>query len=233
MNRKLFLFIYVVICSIVLLSNYFDLKTTFLLSKPLIVASLLLFYGGALASFKNNNKKNALLGSLFFSLAADFTIVFANESDSFIKVSLLFMLIAKIFLIRVFVLDIFKEKTLNRHWIQLAVAALILAYGVEYFVLTYKDFGILKYPALLYILTISAMCMLAAIRSFNDDKKGFLMVLAGAVCFIVTDSVFAVNFFVKPVLFSNTIVLSSYAIAQYLIVAGVARSFRRKVLQVT
>lgn len=73
-------------------------------------------------------------------------------------------------------------------------------------------------PVYIYMLVISTMAYLASCRDVN--VKSFENVLVGAVLFVISDAFIAVNEFVQPVLWPSFWVMSTYGLAQFLIVKG-------------
>ena len=70
-------------------------------------------------------------------------------------------------------------------------------------------------PVVIYVICISTMGIMAALRW---GVPGYGPVLAGALLFMVSDSAIAVNAFLTPFAGATLLVMSTYAIAQYLIV---------------
>jgi uncharacterized membrane protein YhhN len=75
--------------------------------------------------------------------------------------------------------------------------------------------GELWIPVVVYVVCISVMGLMAALRRGAD---GYWTVLVGALLFMVSDSAIAVNSFLVPFAGSTLLVMSTYAAAQYLIV---------------
>lgn len=80
----------------------------------------------------------------------------------------------------------------------------------------------LWWPVVMYALCLSLMGLLAIQR---PKLTGYSWVVAGALLFILSDSLIAINKFSLPLPFSAFLVMSTYAAAQYLIVVGMVRQF--------
>ncbi|MGB1249992.1 MAG: lysoplasmalogenase [Candidatus Promineifilaceae bacterium] len=82
----------------------------------------------------------------------------------------------------------------------------------------YPVLGKLRIPVLFYVSIIIAMGLTAALHSpFN------LMLVTGAIIFMLSDATIAVDKFVQPVAYRNFIVMFTYYLAQYLIVVAFLR----------
>ncbi|MFN4121148.1 lysoplasmalogenase family protein [Acidovorax sp.] len=81
----------------------------------------------------------------------------------------------------------------------------------------------LRVPVAAYVLVIALMAAQALGRAWVLRDGPSWMVAAGALCFMLSDSLLAINRFVQPLPWSQVWVLSTYYAAQALIVAGVLR----------
>lgn len=76
-------------------------------------------------------------------------------------------------------------------------------------------------PVLGYVFALVIMAMLAALRRDVVPNRSYYTVLTGAVLFVLSDSVIAIDRFLESYAASPFIIMSTYAAAQYLIVTGV------------
>lgn len=79
--------------------------------------------------------------------------------------------------------------------------------------------GDMALPVVAYMLAISLMAIAAG---FRDDPQ-FLWVASGALIFMVSDALIAINRFVAPFEYSGIAVMSTYYSAQILICVGIIR----------
>ena len=56
------------------------------------------------------------------------------------------------------------------------------------------------------------------------NSTSFLLVFIGALIFVVSDSCIAINVFYKPFEFARIAIMSTYTIAQFLIIYGVIKA---------
>lgn len=100
-------------------------------------------------------------------------------------------------------------------------ALAILAYGAVLFAILYPGLEHMRVPVIVYILAISAMVLTAVERYLVVGSPAALAACAGVVLFLVSDSVLAVDRFVKPFRAAQGIILSTYFAAQALIALSV------------
>jgi uncharacterized membrane protein YhhN len=94
-------------------------------------------------------------------------------------------------------------------------------FGLLMFRLLAPSLGGLKLPVFVYIAAITAMAWLAADRFISLGGAGPLLAFAGAILFLVSDSVLAYNKFAGKIGPAQTIILGTYFPAQLLIALSV------------
>jgi len=97
---------------------------------------------------------------------------------------------------------------------------LIVLYALLCTVYIVPEAGNMKVPIVAYMVAISLMAISAG---FREDSK-FLWVAIGALVFMVSDTLIAVNRFVISLEYSGIAVMGTYYLAQALICTGVLRS---------
>lgn len=101
-------------------------------------------------------------------------------------------------------------------------AAVILAYALACTLFIIPQTGDLQLVTLVYMIAISLMAISAG---FRDDSQ-FLWVALGALIFMVSDTLIAIDKFVSPFAGSGVAIMATYYIAQLLICVGVIRHGR-------
>lgn len=96
----------------------------------------------------------------------------------------------------------------------LTVISILVVYAVAMSLLLRPKLGNLAVPVYLYIAVITAMGISASFRG--------LWVLAGALIFMLSDSMIAINKFLQPIPGSNYWIMITYYLAQYLIAKGIS-----------
>lgn len=99
----------------------------------------------------------------------------------------------------------------------------IQMYAVLMLVYLYPHLGDMKLPVLLYMAVIFAMAVTSTFRRDRVPKEAFWPVYSGAIAFVVSDSVIALDRFAEPVPYARVIIMGSYLPAQYWIVQGLLR----------
>lgn len=149
-----------------------------------------------------------IIFGLVFSLMGDIFLML--KSDKFMQ-GLVSFLIAHIFYIVAF---------LDSAKIGLNLYAIIpIAFiGIVFLAVLLPKTGQLKIPVLIYALVLQAMVITADMFYQTVLTPGSLMVLIGAIWFMLSDSILAFARFVKTFKFAQMAVLSTYYIAQTFIV---------------
>jgi uncharacterized membrane protein YhhN len=104
---------------------------------------------------------------------------------------------------------------------KLAAALVLVLYGAALNALLFSKVGF-SVPVALYGTVLTLMGILATVRRASPG-----WVMAGALIFVISDSLIAINRFVAPFGASKWAVMITYYIAQYFIAEGVLREQRR------
>ena len=78
-------------------------------------------------------------------------------------------------------------------------------------------------PVIVYMLAILSMSTSAFLRKDKVNILSYGLVFLGAIFFMISDSILALNKFHQPIPWSNISIMVTYAMAQYLIVIGVLK----------
>ncbi len=211
-----YIFIGLVVLDILVSSlGYNDFRV---ISKPLILLSLLVYF---IFSGKHLEKTTYIrtILALFCSLLGDVFLLFETQGSLFFTLGLTSFLIAHLLYTIIFIKKRNKIPPSYFWWITL----FLFTYGALLFYGLKDGLGALKTPVILYILAILAMVLSAFGRKGNVPQASFNYVFAGALFFVVSDSVLAVHKFTMAIPQSHIIIMGTYAIAQYLITKGILR----------
>ncbi|MCK4600189.1 lysoplasmalogenase [Candidatus Bipolaricaulota bacterium] len=99
--------------------------------------------------------------------------------------------------------------------------ALFLLYVIIMFAVLFPHLGKMRLPVLVYELVIVMMVWRAVERWAQIGDTGALLALAGAILFVISDSAWAINQFVRRYKSAQALILSSYFCAQWLIALSV------------
>ncbi len=102
---------------------------------------------------------------------------------------------------------------------KLPLALCVFLYTLIIMLLLFPKLGSFLLPVSIYILVITVMGICAA---FVTDSK--IDIFIGAMIFIISDSLIAINKFLFPFPYSTAIIISLYFIAQYIIGTGMLRT---------
>jgi uncharacterized membrane protein YhhN len=150
------------------------------------------------------------LGDVFLALDAEKLFVFGLGS----------FLIAHLLYVGLFVRNWPKPLT-SRAGQRLLVALLVL-YGATMLVWLWPNLGSLAAPVAVYLITIIVMGVTATLAGFQTR-----WIVAGALLFIISDSMIAISKFKMPVDYGDYLVWGTYYAAQFLIAVGFLREKMR------
>lgn len=161
---------------------------------------------------------------LFFSLLGDLALMFDHVDQFYFLIGLGAFLIAQICYTLGFAQNIADAGNSPGLLIGLFMSAIIITYGVIFGLdlLDHADETLLV-PVGIYTVAITLMGVAAALRFGRTYLPSFIMVMAGALLFITSDSILATHRFVRVVDHASWSVLLTYAAAQYLIARGCLR----------
>jgi uncharacterized membrane protein YhhN len=185
-------------------------------SKALIIPLLMILFLYSINNLQNRSHI-FLCAGLVFSWAGDIVLEFTKDNGNMFILGLACFLFAHIMYCLVFFLTPGKNY-INKRRLYLIVPVII--FGVILVSFLYKNLGEMRLPVILYTIVILIMLTAAINRKGKVNMLSYGMVLAGAIFFVVSDSVLALNKFSYQFESSGTIIMSTYIFAQYFIVAG-------------
>jgi len=95
------------------------------------------------------------------------------------------------------------------------------------FILINAQLKSLFIPVVIYMIAIITMVISAYLRKGAVSYFSFTIVLLGALFFLVSDSLIALNKFYKPITYPTVSIMISYAIAQYCIIIGLLKNQKK------
>jgi len=99
----------------------------------------------------------------------------------------------------------------------------ILLAGTGLVVFLFPTLGPLRVPVMLYSLILVIMVLSSISRLGRASSESFWFVFSGALLFMISDSILAVNKFASPVAHDSLLIMGTYCTAQFLIVEGMIR----------
>jgi uncharacterized membrane protein YhhN len=195
-----------------------------LVAKALIIPVLMILFVVNLKPFTHLMFRMMLAG-LFFSWAGDVILEFSQRNGSLFIPGLVSFLLAHVMYLTVFLKTPGKNSILKyRVWLLIPV----LLFGALLVNYLYAGLGDMKIPVILYAIVILTMLSAAINRIDKVNTLSYYMVLGGAILFVISDSSIAVNKFGHRFESSGVVIMSTYIIAQYLIITGYVKQFDEK-----
>ncbi|MEO6346289.1 MAG: lysoplasmalogenase [Aquaticitalea sp.] len=217
-KEKTFSIVFFIILIIELICGSTDsLLQLHYITKPSIVLSLLVFFWMESRSILKSIRNLTLL-ALGFSLLGDVFLMFVDHSPKYFMFGLVAFLLAHIMYILVFL----KHRNPKKRPLLFLVFLLIYASGL--FLLLKNGLGEMLVPVLIYMLVILAMAMTTFLREGKVSKTNYAFVTLGAILFLVSDSLLAINKFYESFEIANILIMLTYGLAQYFIVFGIKNS---------
>jgi uncharacterized membrane protein YhhN len=181
--------------------------------KPLLIPSLILY----VFISDNFKSKGALISALTLSTLGDVLLLFTEEGPLYFIMGLVAFLTAHLFYIYIFFNKI--KTNFPKQGVGISTS-LIVVYLMVLLNTMWDKLDEMKIPVVIYAVVISTMLWLAIRIYFQNYSKNALIILLGALFFVISDSTLAWNMFYQPVPSGSLIIMSTYLAAQTLLVIG-------------
>jgi len=216
-TEKQFSILFFIIVLIELLTGSTEsLQNSHYIAKPAIVISLIFLFIKTSESL-SKPIKNLTLVALTFSLLGDALLMIVDKSEHFFTLGLVAFLTAHIMYVLVFL------KHRNTQKSPYGFIALLFIYAASLFYFLKDGLGVMLIPVVVYMIVILAMATSAYLRKDKVNILSYGLIFLGALFFMISDSILALNKFYEPIPYSNISIMVTYAIAQYLIVIGILK----------
>lgn len=210
-----FAIVFAILVLIEVIGVAFNLVAMQISAKPLLMPTLTvyLYY-----SYTGAGDKNLLFVALFFSALGDIFLLFEFMQPLFFIAGLASFLITHIF----YTVFFFRVKPVSRSFFSQQPWWLLVVYSYSFglLVIVYPNLGNLEIPVVIYAIVISVMlisCIHIQLRVNHPANKYYLY---GAIFFILSDSLLAINKFFYSFPFAGVLIMLTYCAAQFLIVRG-------------
>lgn len=174
--------------------------------KPLLMMLLVVVY---LVSVKKPNFWFVL--GLFFSFLGDSFLLFSGAN--YFMFGLAAFLLAHVVYIKITVGYLQSELTVK----MISSAVPFVLFFVLLLVVVYDNLGEMLLPVVVYGITISTFGSVALLNYRSERSTENTWLLIGALIFIVSDSLIALNKFYEPSEFYSISIMITYILAQFLI----------------
>ncbi|MEN7548132.1 lysoplasmalogenase [Rapidithrix thailandica] len=188
--------------------------------KPLIMIWVLVYFAWQSKGIRHVIKQ-PLFFAFVFSWGGDVALLFQQKNELFFLLGLGSFLIAQISYVVAFTFSVrghAKAGFIKRQpwWV-----LLIIMYGGLLYALLFENLdSTLKIAVFIYAASLVVMGLAALNRRGCVPASSFWFVMCGGVLFILSDSVIAINKFLLPFEGANILIMSTYILAQYLIMQG-------------
>lgn len=225
MKKIIFHILFLVIAAGTILSNYSYNDWSMYLFKPLIM----IWIGGYFifhAKLIDQQIVKLALSAFLFSWMGDIFMMFTDKGEVFFALGVLAFLVSQVFYIILFLKTITlsgKKPFLRKqpYWL-----IAYIAYGMLFAILLYESLDmVLQIAIFFYIAAILGMSAMSLNRFGNGHPVSFTLVFIGSLLFIVSDSIIAIDRFLCEFEHARTIILSTYILAQYLIMKGTLKQY--------
>jgi len=197
-----------------------------LIAKALIIPSLMLFYHFSVRGQYNRFHCLIMFG-LLFSFLGDISLQFSNVDYSFsVAPETLFIggLASFLFTQLIYFVAFSLPKGKNAVFTsRLYQTVLVVSYGFIMLYYLYRSLGDMKVPVIAYTVIILLMLLAALNRYGKVNGLSYILVVIGALLFVISDSLVAINKFHMKIDFAGIMIMITYVSAQYLIVLGSIR----------
>jgi len=165
-----------------------------------------------------------VIGAIFFSFIGDSLLMYDHVSEMYFMVGLGAFLVAQLCYIisyRQHRGDTTGSAVMNVQRVRLAFPIVLAGTGLVF--VLYPKLEELLIPVMVYALVLVLMVLSALGRMGRTINASFWMVFAGAVSFMVSDSLLAINKFLQPVAGAGFWIMLTYIGAQLLITKGLIK----------
>lgn len=217
--KKAILILFALVCLGELAAGWMGWPEVHRVCKPLIMITL-----GAYYIINAKHRSPVVLLAIFFSLAGDVLLMFETSHELFFIFGLLAFLTSHVF----YIFSYRQHQWVASHdalqGIQKIRASFpIVLAGTGLIIVLYPVLGPLRFPVMVYALVLIVMVLNALFRYGRTEAMSFRMVFFGALLFMLSDSLLAINKFLVPVPNGTSWIMLTYMVAQYWIVLGLVQ----------
>lgn len=194
--------------------------------KPLIMLVLGAYY--YTQSTQPISLTKSVMAAIVFSWIGDISLMFQGKNELYFMVGLGAFLIAHICYVMAYSQHIEKKEGAGLHGIQKFRFSLpIVLAGTGLITILYAHLGVFKIPVAVYAIVLMVMTLQALFRYGYTNTVSFWFVFVGAILFMISDSMIAVNKFLVPFELAGLAIMATYILAQFLIVKGLMSHFEK------
>jgi len=188
--------------------------------KALIIPALIWLYLRFVKG-RINSFHRLILIALVFSWVGDITLQLNIIKEDFFIIGLGSFLVAQL----IYLVAFFSTKGPNVVSRKIYLTIPVVFYCVFILWVLWDGLGDMMMPVTVYCVVIHVMLLAAINRKEKVNSQSYQLVLFGAILFILSDSLIAINKFEQSFELARIAIMTSYVTAQYLIAIGCVRQF--------
>jgi uncharacterized membrane protein YhhN len=222
--KKVALILFLAASVIELACQVMDLRELHHIIKPMLMIFLGAYY---FFSVSASERSWLILMAMLFSFLGDSFLLYEENNSLYFILGLLSFLIAHLFYIlifRQFRSGIHEDQLATVQKARMAFPVILAATGLV--VVLYPRLGDLRFPVIVYAAVLMFMVLNALFRFQRTSPASFWMVSSGAVLFMISDSILAINKFLSPVSNAGVWIMLFYLSGQFLIILGLLKHDR-------
>lgn len=187
------------------------------ISKPSIMVTLIGYYWFA----SGNDRSLAFIVAMIAAWIGDVLLMFAERNEMYFIMGLGAFLVTHVMLILTF-RQFRSENAGNplRGVQSIRMAFPIVLAGTGLIVVLYPTLGALKFPVVVYAIVLMCMVLNALYRYGRTNFTSMIATFAGALLFMMSDSILAINKFLMPLGNAGLWIMVTYCAGQFLIARG-------------
>ena len=201
-------FAFILLSATYLICSLLFLEEAIFFLKPLLLIPLMI------AAFKSTGffNKTWLFLALTFSWMGDILLLFVFKDGLFFIFGLVSFLIAHLFYVFLFLKEL--KKTSGKFGVKQPGLTLIILFIIGFYALLSPHLGELQIPVIVYALVICLMLYIAYLLYPHWPKPSSLFLLTGAISFVISDFLLAINKFYAPFPNAGFFIMITYLYAQ-------------------
>jgi uncharacterized membrane protein YhhN len=207
-----------------ILSVYFNYSFLQMLLKALIIPSLIIFF--LISRGKVHYKEDKwIITALIFSWIGDVLLQIKNGGYLYFLLGLISFLLTHILYAIVFFETTGEFIFLKTKRLLLLV---IIIYGALIIYTIMPGLGKLQIPVTIYGIIITGMVVAALSRYGKVNETSYMLVFLGAVLFLISDSLIAMNKFKQSFPEASVLIMCTYLAGQFMIIEGTIKQYQIK-----
>ncbi len=209
----LIFFLVIALCDSLIIG--LKLMSLHLILKPLLVPTLII---AVLLNTTRSFDRRLIVTGLFFSFMGDIFLLIDDRYPVLFIAGLICFLLTHLLYCWYFLQ--LKRTSVSLLKMHPYLALLPIAYTVGLLAILYPTLGDLKIPVVIYAGVLGCMLLCSLYAYKNILPAAAILFTTGALCFVLSDSLFAINKFYYSFKHAGFLIIFTYCAAQFLIVKG-------------